>query len=401
MTPTPIGRNRAARVAAAGGIAVVVLVTGGVAGHSLRPGVEAAHGAPSPGSSASSPSQPGETWRPTAATAALANTSLRLSGDAVNASGLPSAENTTAPIYLLDVHAKATDDVGTIAESLGMSRREAGGSSTGHNVLSTEIAIYDTDASLGIDYSYSRVPYITYSDARRGPGCNAQVRTCAPSTAPAPTGDAAITQVTRIMKVLGFDLDAFTFSAQALPSATPSTLVWALPASHGVPIDESTLTELNVPWFSGGATWSATVTADGVVRLEAELAELTEVSTVNVLSPAATADRMADPRFALANNFALNSVDTSPPQGTTKPPAGADRLSPGAAIPWRVHHHAWTGATQTWAVQPEVDGRSIAIPAWRFLDGGEDPSLGAGWWSAISVPESALRFVSRVAYLPF
>lgn len=379
------------RSATVAGIAVVVAVTGGVAGHALRPGAEQSPAGASPTRSAStaptSPSGAGNAWVPTPAPPGLASTTLNLEGSTTDTSGLTSTDTPTVPVYLLNSHTERTGDIATIAKALGMTRREPGGTPVKQSEIGTSVRIYDADASLGIDPFYPQ-PYLVFNDAQRGPGCLPQLRACTPSTAAAPTGDAAVKQLRRVMTDLGFDTDSFVLTAQSLPTATPSTLVWALPAVDGNPLDESILDELGVQYLSGGATWSATVTADGIVRLEAELIEITEVDTVQTLSPLAAETRMAEPAFIVANFDRWRDwVDW---RGQSAP------LTPGAAIPWVVHREVATHAAQTWSVRDEGDGRSIALPAWRYFTGDDSgPDTG---WTAISAPDTALRVVSRVEY---
>lgn len=154
-----------------------------------------------------------------------------------------------------------------------------------------------------------------------------------------------------------------------------------------------------------GVSWNVTLVGDGVQGINGMLAPLVSLGTYPVISPAAAADRLNDPRFGasggvvsyLAAQGAAGSATSSgstassgvatanPSQDPTTPPAP----KPGAAISWPVQHVTLVSAQLGVALVYQPDGTQVLAPAYSLTD-----TTGATW-SVIAVADDHLNFGSR------
>ncbi len=173
------------------------------------------------------------------------------------------------------------------------------------------------------------------------------------------------------------------------------------PAGFEVSVDPVTEGNEAVRWVSarrvvGGTltndTWSATITDDGIVWLNGSLAEVVELGTYDVISPAEAVRRLGDPRFAQTSPIALGaeaqaradqSVSSDGPGPVPAPPAA------GEPIAWPVADVTITGARLALTQQWTDDGAVLFVPAYELTD--DEGSV----WSVIAVTDDDLDFATR------
>lgn len=111
--------------------------------------------------------------------------------------------------------------------------------------------------------------------------------------APAPTGDAAVAKVRNLLTSLGVDLTGAQAHVASQPSKVQDATGATVPAADRVVVTFSQVVEGQLT----GVSWSATLVGSGVQSLWGPLAPLVDLGRYQVVSPAAAAARLNDPRF--------------------------------------------------------------------------------------------------------
>ncbi|MEG3614607.1 hypothetical protein [Isoptericola haloaureus] len=157
-----------------------------------------------------------------------------------------------------------------------------------------------------------------------------------------------------------------------------------------------------------GATWSATVTADGVAWADGFLAGTVSLGSYPVVSPAEAVDRLGDPRFgqqlwpiAYADDTVSGlepSTDRLPAPDVVEPGDGVEPGSEptvppappasGSDLPWPVRYVTITDARLGLAQEYTVDQGVLLLPAYELTDA--DGST----WSVVAVADEALAMTS-------
>jgi hypothetical protein len=182
----------------------------------------------------------------------------------------------------------------------------------------------------------------------------------------------AVGELRTLMERLGVDPDGYEFE--------PSTD--SEPGSRWVSAYEV------VDGRRTGATWSATVSKEGVAWLDGFLATRTELGTYPVISPADAVERLGDPRFgqnlwpvtyspALETRMMEEPTDSGP----TAPPAPP---AAGDAVPWPVTDVTITEARLGLAQEHRTDAATLLLPAYELSDA--DGNV----WTVVAVADDAL-----------
>jgi hypothetical protein len=221
----------------------------------------------------------------------------------------------------------------------------------------------------------------------------ADASVCTPGTTP--TGDAATARARDALAAVGID----TTGAQ-------------------VQVDDSNLkgegnagaAYVNV-WFQQvidgrltGVSWGVTLVGDGVRSMNGTLATLVSLGSYPVVSAAAAAERLNDPRFgagggvvpyamgSASSGVASSGVATPDAVATANPsqePTVAPAPQPGAAIRWPVRHVTLVSAQLGVALTYQSDGAQALVPAYVLTD-----ATGATW-SVVAVADDRLDFASQ------
>ncbi len=220
------------------------------------------------------------------------------------------------------------------------------------------------------------------------------------ATGTTPTGDAAIARARDVLTSLGID--------------TTGTQV-QVDDSKGKGAGAAGAAFVNVAFrqvLDGrltGVSWNVTLVGDGVQSLNGTLARLVSLGSYPVISPAAAAERLNDPRFGAAGGVAYamgaagvasSGVASSGPAGLptpaavatanpSQPPTVPPAPRPGAAIAWPVRHVTLVSAQLGVALTSQADGAQVLVPAYVLTD-----TTGATW-SVVAVADDHLDFASR------
>ncbi|MDO8145546.1 MULTISPECIES: hypothetical protein [unclassified Isoptericola] len=153
-----------------------------------------------------------------------------------------------------------------------------------------------------------------------------------------------------------------------------------------------------------GATWSVTVTEDGVAWADGFLAETVSLGDYPVVSPAEAVERLGDPRFGQQTWPIAYADDTvSGLEPSTRQLPAPDAVEPdlseptvppappssGSDLSWPVRDVTITGARLGLAQEFTADQGVLLLPAYELTDA--DGST----WSVVAVAEEALDTTSR------
>lgn len=219
------------------------------------------------------------------------------------------------------------------------------------------------------------------------------------ATGTTPTGDAAISRARDALTSVGID----TAGAQvrvddSSDKAAGSTGAAFVNVSFQQVID-GRLT---------GVGWGVMLVGDGVQSLNGTLARLVSLGSYPVVSAAAAAERLNDPRFGAGGGvvpYAMGAptpaigvassgsgVATPGAVATANPsqePTVAPAPQPGAAIRWPVQHVTLVSAQLGVALTDQTDGTQTLVPAYVLTD-----TTGATW-SVVAVADDRLDFAAK------
>ncbi|PFG44433.1 hypothetical protein ATJ88_3157 [Isoptericola jiangsuensis] len=182
----------------------------------------------------------------------------------------------------------------------------------------------------------------------------------------------AVAGLRDVMERLGVDPDGFEFE----------------PSQDGEPGTRWVTAHEVVDGQRTGATWSATVSTEGIAWLDGFLAARTELGTYPVVSPAEAVERLGDPRFGqnlwpvtlgptLETRFMVEPQDSGP----TTPPAPPTAGDP---LPWPVSDITITDARLGLAQEHRTDRATLLVPAYELSDA--DGNV----WTVVAVADDAL-----------
>ena len=155
-----------------------------------------------------------------------------------------------------------------------------------------------------------------------------------------------------------------------------------------------------------GVSWGVTLVGDGVQSMNGTLATLVSLGTYPVVSAAAAAERLNDPRFGAGGgvSYAMGAASSdvgvaSSASGVATPgavatanpsqePTVAPAPQPGAAIRWPVRNVTLVSAQLGVALTYQSDGAQALVPAYVLTD-----ATGATW-SVVAVADDHLDFAS-------
>ncbi len=213
---------------------------------------------------------------------------------------------------------------------------------------------------------------------------------CQPSSDPAPTGNAAVSQATDAMSALGVDATGFEFEASTDPSNPQYTNVSAYQV-----IDDQ----------RSGASWNFTIVASGVQSLYGSLAPTVALGDYAVVSPTEAVARLSDPRFgpsyggvmplaAEARDAVGGLSDVAGGAATEIAPAPSDEPTvpavpaAGSPLAWPVEHVTIVSARLGLALTTLPSGASVLAPTYELAD------ADGTTWTVIAVADDDLDFAS-------
>ena len=314
-----------------------------------------------------------------------------------------------APTYGFDAPSTFTQDtMARVAAALGVAgepRQEYGQWIVGSNDGTAANASISPDGMTSVSYSDpTRDPWNCVRSAPEQPvqpptpdggvagstGSEVAPDTCRPSSDPAPTGDAAVSQAKDTMSALGVDPTGFEFEASTDPSNPQYTSVSAYQV-----IDDQ----------RSGASWSFTIVASGVQSLYGSLAPTVALGDYSVVSPTEAVARLSDPRFgssyggvmplAAEARDALGGVsDLAGATATEVSPAPSDEPTvpavpaPGSPLAWPVQHVTIVSARLGLALTTLPSGASVLAPTYELAD------ADGTTWTVIAVADDDLDFTS-------
>ncbi len=279
---------------------------------------------------------------------------------------------------------------------------------------------------------------LSYSDPALDPWTCAGAKGAATGTAcrsgdrPTPAGDAAVAKVRDLFHALGVDLAGATVHVQADATPVQDGTGATVPAPTRVTVTFSQVVQGQLT----GVSWAATLVGSGVQSLWGPLAPLVDLGRYDVVSPAAAAQRLNDPRFGAfgggpvplrGSGVAEPGVAGSASSGTALPgavssgsassgtatagpgiavPAPAPTAVPGgrpvpaptvvptapavpsagAAIAWPVRHVTLVSARLGLALTTLPSGAAVLVPTYQLTDSD------GGTWSVVAVADSQLDF---------
>ena len=252
---------------------------------------------------------------------------------------------------------------------------------------------------------------LSYSDPARDPWFCAGAKgaatgtVCTGDTTPTPTGDAAVAKVRDLLKTLGVDLAGAT--AQVRDDTTPvqDGTGATVPAPTRVTVTFSQVVEGQLT----GMSWSATLVGSGVQSLWGPLAPLVGLGRYDVVSPAAAAARLNDPRFgaygggpvplqgspvATGSGVAEPDVATAPAIGSSGATTGPAPAATGAAEPG-VPGSALSGAASS-GTATAGPGIVVPAPAATAVPGGKP--VPAPTSTAVATAPAALSAGAAIAW---
>jgi hypothetical protein len=148
-------------------------------------------------------------------------------------------------------------------------------------------------------------------------------------------------------------------------------------------VDPSTSSEPGARWVTAhevvdgqrtGATWSATVSEDGVAWLDGFLATTVELGDYPVVSPAEAVERLSDPAFG------QNAWPVTYGPAAEARLAGEEQLD----VPWKVTDVTITGARLGLAQEYRQGEATLLLPAYELSD--DEGNV----WTVVAVADDAL-----------
>lgn len=301
---------------------------------------------------------------------------------AFTGSGFATAEG-TATVYGLDPMRAGEETARHLADVLGVSgepRLEYGtwsvGAADGNGPL----------LNLGLDGTAS----MTYTNYAADPlrGCwempnpevdsddawqeySRQQEECvAAADAAAPSADAAVAELTRLLPELGLDPAGFTITG------TPAEYSGSATATATRLVDDQR-TDLTLTLGLG---------PEGIASIWGSLAELTDLGAYPIVSESTAIERLSDPRFGAINQVWPLAVDL-PAQEEWEPPTQAPPApTPGTAVDWAVAQVDLVSVRLGLAQHYQNDGSVLLVPAYEFTDSD------GGTWSVLALAEGELSF---------
>lgn len=219
------------------------------------------------------------------------------------------------------------------------------------------------------------------------------------ATGTTPTGDAATARARDALRSVGVD----TTGARVVVNDNNEKAAGSTGAAY-----VNVSFEQVVDGRLTGVSWNVTLVGDGVQSLNGTLATLVSLGTYPVVSAAAAAERLNDPRFGAGGGivpYAMGAASSgagvaSSGSGVATPgamvtanpsqePTVAPAPQPGAAIQWPVRHVTLVSAQLGVALTYESSGAQALVPAYVLTD-----TTGATW-SVVAVADDHLDFTSR------
>ncbi|OJV80783.1 MAG: hypothetical protein BGO37_14590 [Cellulomonas sp. 73-92] len=217
------------------------------------------------------------------------------------------------------------------------------------------------------------------------------------TTGTTPTGDAAIARARDALRSVGVD----TTGTQVVVNDSNEKAAGSTGAAY-VNVSFQQVVDGRLT----GVSWGVTLVGDGVQSMNGTLATLVPLGTYPVISAAAAAERLNDPRFGAGGGVvpyamgAASSGVASSASGVATPgavatanpsqePTVAPAPQPGAAIRWPVRHVTLVSAQLGVALTYQSDGAQALVPAYVLTD-----ATGATW-SVVAVADDHLDFASQ------
>ncbi|MCK0116404.1 hypothetical protein MWU57_05095 [Isoptericola sp. S6320L] len=202
---------------------------------------------------------------------------------------------------------------------------------------------------------------------------------CAEPDRPEVSRQEATDQVRDLMEQVGVDPSGFAFDVPDDGGSEGARWVSATQVVDGQ---------------ATGATWSATVSDDGIAWLDGFLAATAPLGDYPVVSPAEAVERLGDPRFggsswpvAYAQETERMLEESVEEDGgePTPPPAPP---SSGGDLPWPVSEVTITEARLGLTQHHDAGGAVLLLPAYELSD------AAGNTWSVLAVAEEALDTTS-------